>query len=103
MPRTKSTATSSDWRAEASSEPMSSSTPWIPSISPSTWAPYRLASATTSIVWRRFSSTGSEEASNSTEFQPRSRQALMTSRSGQWSRWRVTGTGTSRVIASHMV
>ena len=39
VPRTKSTATSSDWRAEASSEPMSSSTPWIPSISPSTWAP----------------------------------------------------------------
>ena len=81
--RMNSSATSSDWRVDSSSEPTSSSTPLMPSISPSTCAPYRRASATTSFVWRWFSSTGSDDASNSTEFQPPSRHDVITSRSGQ--------------------
>ena len=71
---------------------MPSSTPRTPSISPSTCAPCRRASATTSIVWRVFSSTGSADPSKSTEFHPVSRQVVITSRSGQWSRCSVTGT-----------
>ena len=51
------------------------------------------ASATTSIVWRVFSATSSSEPSKSTEFQPVRRQVEIHSRSGQWSRCRVTGTG----------
>ena len=98
----KSTATSSDCRLATSSEPMPSSTPVIASISPSTWAPTARACATTSIIWRRFSSTGCREASNSTEFQPLRRQSVMTSRSGQWSRCRQTGTSIPAVIVSHM-
>jgi hypothetical protein len=42
------------------------------------------------------------EASNKTEFQPRSRQSVITSRSGQWSRCRATGTSMPAVIAVHM-
>ena len=64
------------------------------SISPSTCAPYPLASSTTSAVWRVFSSTSRWEPSNSTLFQPERRQVEIHSRSGQWSRWRVVGTGT---------
>ena len=79
----KPIATGSDWVSATSSEPMPSSTPVIDSISPSTLAPYERASATTSMVCRRFSSTGSDEASNSTEFQPLARHALITARSGQ--------------------
>ena len=74
----------------------------MPSISPSTWAPCRCASATTSLVWRWFSSTGRAEASKSTEFHPASRHDVMTSRSGQWSRCRVTGTSIPAVIVRHM-
>ena len=98
----KSTATSRLCCAETSSDPTPSSTPWIPSISPSTCAPTCLASATTSMVCARFSATSSSWASNSTEFQPPARQSLITDRSGQWSRWRTTGTSTSRTSAVKM-
>src|ERR1700727_191926 len=54
------------------------------------------------MVCRWFSATGSREASNSTEFHPLRRQSLMTSRSGQWSRWRLTGTSIPAVISRHM-
>jgi hypothetical protein len=37
--RMKSSATSSDWMDDAESDPIPSSTPWMPSISPSTAAP----------------------------------------------------------------
>ena len=84
------------------SEPIPSSTPVTLSISPSTCAPWRSASATTSIVWRVFSATSSSEPSNSTEFQPASRQRVIHSRSGQWSRWSVTGTGASSARARHI-
>src|SRR5450759_5856969 len=47
--------------------------------------------------WRWFSATESLEASKRTELQPFARQALITSRSGQWSRWSATGTRTSFV------
>ena len=50
------------------------------------------ASATTSMVCRRFSATSSSCASNSTEFQPPARQSVITARSGQWSRCSATGT-----------
>jgi len=76
-------AMSRDCRSDSVSEPTPSSTPVMPSISPSTWAPYFFASATTSTVCRWFSSTGSAEASNNTEFQPASRHELITARSGQ--------------------
>src|SRR5690242_21282816 len=69
----KRTTSSRSWRAASWSEPMPSSTPVIDSTSPSTWAPYRLASATTSTVCRWFSSIGIREASKSTEFHPVSR------------------------------
>ena len=49
--------------------------------------------------WRLFSSTDSLQASKRTEFQPFARQALMTSRSGQWSRWSATGTVTVPGVA----
>ena len=52
--------------------------------------------------WRRFSSTDSFEASNSTEFQPIARQSEITPRSGQWSRCSATGTLTRFVIAAHI-
>ena len=42
------------------------------------------------------------EPSNRTEFQPFSRHSLMTSRSGQWSRWSATGTLIERVMAHHI-
>ena len=87
--------TSDGWTSPPSSEPIPSSTPVTDSISPSTCAPQRSASATTSIVWRVFSSTSSSEPSNRTEFQPASRQRVIHSRSGQWSRCSVTGTGTA--------
>jgi hypothetical protein len=54
------------------------------------------------MVCRVFSSTGRWEASNNTEFHPRSRHVVMTSRSGQWSRCRATGTSIPAVIAVHM-
>ena len=95
------TTSSRSWRAASSSEPMSSSTPVMDSTSPSTWAPYRFASATTSTVCRWFSSIGIREASKSTEFHPVFRHRLITSRSGQWSRCSATGTGTSAVIDVH--
>ena len=76
----KSTAISRLCSLDASSEPMSSSLPSMPSISPSTWAPCARASATTSIVWARLSATSSSWASKSTEFQPASRHSLITSR-----------------------
>ncbi len=98
----KATETSSVCRADSVSEPMPSSTPVIDSISPSTCAPYRRASATTSMVCRWFSSTGSWEASNSTEFQPTSRHSVITARSGQWSRCSETGTSMPAVIDVHI-
>ena len=52
--------------------------------------------------WRLFSSTDSLLASKRTEFQPFARQAEITSRSGQWSRWRATGTETRPAYAAHM-
>ena len=85
----------------SSSEPTSSSTPRTPSISPSTWAPWRRASAITSTVWR-VSSTGRADPSKSTEFQPVSRQVVSTSRSGQWSRCSVTGTDAGSATARNM-
>ena len=81
---------------------MPSSTPVMASISPSTLAPTDRASATMSTVSRWFSATGSREPSNRTEFQPLRRQSLMNSRSGQWSRCRVTGTSMPAVISRHM-
>ncbi len=51
---------------------------------------------------RWFSSTESLLASKRTELQPFARQALIMSRSGQWSRWSATGTRTSFVYASHI-
>ena len=51
------------------------------SISPSTSAPYSRAS--TSAVWRVFSSMSRWEPSNRTEFQPVFRQVVAHSRSGQ--------------------
>src|SRR5487761_1914235 len=51
--------------------------------------------------WRWFSSTESLLAAKRTELQPFARQALITSRSGQWSRCSATGTVTSFVYASH--
>ena len=89
----KSTTVSSVWTCSASS-PVISSVRLKPSISPSTWAPWRRASATTSWHWRLFSSTESLLASKRTEFHPWSRQAVMTSRSGQWSRCSAAGTVT---------
>lgn len=53
------------------------------SISPSTCAPYPVASATTSFVWCVFSSTARCEASNSTEFHPVARHVEIQLRSGQ--------------------
>ena len=94
--------TSTGWTSPPCSEPMPSSTPTTLSISPSTCAPWRSASATTSIVWRVFSATSSSEPSNSTEFQPASRQVVIHDRSGQWSRWSVTGTGTPSARARHI-
>ncbi len=96
------TDTSRVCRADSASEPTPSSTPVIDSISPSTWAPYRRASATTSTVCRWFSSTGSCEASNSTEFQPTSRHSVITERSGQWSRCSETGTSMPAVMDVHI-
>ena len=98
----KSSATGSDCLLASSSEPMSSSTPVMASISPSTCAPCARASATTSTVCRRFSATGIREPSNSTEFQPLRRQSLSSARSGQWSRCRQTGTSMPAVISRHM-
>src|ERR1700722_18358764 len=100
--RMNSSATGSDCRCASSSEPMSSSTPVMASISPSTAAPWERASATTSTVCRSFSSTGSRDASNRTEFHPLRRQALSTSRSGQWSRCRLTGTSIPAVSSRHI-
>ena len=99
--RTKSTTVSSDWTCSASS-PVISSVRLKPSISPSTRAPYRLASSTTSMHWRWFSSTDSLLASNRTEFQPLARQAEITARSGQWSRCSATGTETRPAYAVHI-
>ncbi len=52
--------------------------------------------------WRWFSSTDSLLASKRTELQPLARQALMTSRSGQWSRWMAAGTETLPAYATHI-
>ena len=97
--RMKSSATSSAWVSLASSLPMPSSTPRMGSISPSTAAPSACASTTISAQAARLSATLMREPSNRTDCQPWARQALMSARSGQWSRWRATGTGTSRAIS----
>ena len=94
----KSTATSRLCSVDASSEPMSSSTPLMHSISPSTWAPCARASATTSIVCREVlgdrRARGRRRARSSS---PRRRHSVITSRSGQWSRCSATGTSMSAV------
>src|ERR1700748_1514762 len=55
------------------------------------------------MVWRVFSATSSSDASNRTEFHPASRQMVIHSRSGQWSRCSDTGTGTSSAQTRHML